>query len=53
MMTQVHVLSHQKEPYVLDEGLSPFLAFNVSHLMSKSLYYPTANPKVVEEPNFK
>ena len=51
--TQDHVPSHHKKnPNVLDMGLSPFLAFKVCHLVSKSLYCPTANLKVMEEPNF-
>ena len=33
-------------------GLPPFLAFKVCHLVSKSLYYPTANLKVVKGPSF-
>ena len=51
-MTQDHVLSHQTNPYVLDMGLPPFSAFKVCHLVSKSLYYPTANLKVVKVPSF-
>ena len=32
-------------------GTSPFSAFKVCHLVSKSFYHPTANPKVVKEPS--
>ena len=53
-MTQNHVLSLQKKnPHVLGVGLPPFLVFKVCHLVSKSLYCPTFNPKVIEESNFK
>ena len=51
-MTQDHVLSHQKNPHVLDMGLPPFSAFEVCHLVSKSVYYQTANPKTVKVPSF-
>ena len=50
-MAQDHVLSHQKNPHVLDMGLPPVLAFKVCHLVSKSLYHPTANPKLVKVSN--
>ena len=33
-------------------GLPPFSAFKVCHLVSKSVYYETANPKVVKVPSF-
>ena len=43
----------KKNPHVLDMGLPSFSAFKACHLVSKSLYCLTANPKVVEEPNFE
>ena len=43
----------KKNPHVLDMGLPPFSAFKVCHLVSKSLYCPTTNPKVMEESNFE
>ena len=53
-MTQDHVLSNQKKnPHVLDMGLPPFSAFKVCHLVSKNVYYQTANPKAVKVPSFK
>ena len=52
MMTQNHVLSHQKNLHVLDVGLPLFSAFKVCHVMSKRLYHPTANPKVAKVSSF-
>ena len=43
----------KKNPHVLDVGLPPFSAFKVCHLVSKSFYYPTANPKIVKVPSFE
>ena len=51
-MTQDHVLSHQKNPHVLDKELPPFSAFKVCHLVSNSRCHPTANSKVVRVPRF-
>ena len=51
-MTQDHVLSHKKSLY-FGHGTSSFLVLKVYHLVSKSLYYPTANPNVVKVPGFK
>ena len=48
-MTQDLVLSHQKNPHVMDIGLLPLSAFKVCHLVSKS---PTANLQVMKESNF-
>ena len=51
-MTQDHVLSHQKKSPCFGHGTYPLSAFKVCHLVSKSLYHPTANPKIVKVPSF-